>query len=568
MKRCPECRRDYYDDTLQYCLDDGNELLEGPASAGEAPTVILETTEPSGEAATSTKVGITGHEAVLPTGSGDTTRNTGGLDKRLLAIPALLAIIVFGGYFGYRYVSSGGPNRIESIAVMPFVNVSGDPNAEYLSDGITESIINSLSQLPNLGVIARNSVFRYKGKDIDAVAAGRELNVRALLTGRVIQRGDNLSINVELVDTNNNHQLWGQQYNRKIADVFVVQEEIAKEISEKLRVKLTGTEQKQHAKRPTENIKAFQYYVQGRTFAHRRTREDLLTAISFCEKAIAEDGSYALAYTGLADAYANLGVRDFIDPAEGRRKADEAARKALALDENLGEAHFAISQSKVLFAPYDLPLANRELLRALELSPSLAAAHQYLGISLAIQGQNDRSLDEYSKAQELDPLSSSIARGAAFPYYLKRDYPRALEMLHRANELGPPFSVFWEAQAYALGGFSSQALLELDAAKKARKTDQVLTFSEGLINATIGKRTEALAVVKDLENMSGGGVSQAQYIARIYLAMGEKDQAFKWLDMGLKTGALTGFYPYDPFLDPLRGDARFDDLLKRIGMPQ
>src|SRR5262249_4755835 len=174
----------------------------------------------------------------------------------------------------------------DSIAVLPFVNASGDPNTEYLSDGITESIINSLSQLPNLGVIARSSVFRYKGKDTDAPTVGRELKVRSVVTGRVLQRGDNLSISVELVDTMNNHQLWGQHYDRKIADVFAVQQEIAQEISDKLRLKLSGAEQKQLEKRPTESLKAFQSYMQGRTSAQRRTREDLLTAIDYCQKAI------------------------------------------------------------------------------------------------------------------------------------------------------------------------------------------------------------------------------------------------------------------------------------------
>src|SRR5262249_32296089 len=249
-----------------------------------------------------------------------------GIKQHKIAAVMVLAALVLGalGLVAYLRARNTGI-AIDSIAVLPFVNATGDPNTEYLSDGITESIINSLSQLPTLGVIARNSAFRYKGKDTDAPTVGRELNVRSVVMGRVVQRGVNLSISVELVDTTNNHQLWGQQYNRKLDDVFAVQEEIAKEVSEKLRVKLSGPEHQQLAKRPTENLKAFQYYMQGRAYAQRRTREDLLTAIRYCEKAIEEDQNYALAYAVLSDAYENLGLRGYIAPNEGRRKAEEAA---------------------------------------------------------------------------------------------------------------------------------------------------------------------------------------------------------------------------------------------------
>ena len=490
----------------------------------------------------------------------------------LLALVALLLGVVAVSYYfthNSRTVNkTGATAAIDSIAVLPFTNMNGDPNAEYLSDGITESIISSLSQLSQLRVMARSTVFRYKGKDADPQKVGHDLGVGAVLMGRVIQQGDNLTIRTELVSVADGTELWGQQYNRKLTDVFAVQEEIAKEISEKLRLKLTGAERQQIAKRPTENLKAFQYYMQGRAFTHRRTREDLLTAISYCEKAIAEDSNYALAYAGLADAYSNLGARAYIEPIEGRRKADEAARKALALDENLAEAHFAFSQANVLFAPYNLPLANRELRRAIELSPSLAAAHQYLGISLAIQGRFDDSLAEYSKGRELDPLSSSIARGAAFPYYLKRDYARALEMLRKANELGPAFSIFWEVQAYIQNGSFTEALAELEKAKRDRKGDQVLILSTGMVYAAQGKRAEALRIIKELEEMSGASLSQAQYIARIYAALNEKDLALTWLERGLGTGAIGAFYKDEPVWDPIRSDPRYSALLQRTELPQ
>jgi len=230
--------------------------------------------------------------------------------------------------------------------------------------------------------------------------------------------------------------------------VFAIQGEIAKEISEKLRLKLTGAEQQQLLKRPTENLKAFQYYIQGRAYAHRRTHEDMLMAIRLCEKAIEEDHNYALAYAGLAEAYANLGARGYIAPFEGWHQTEKAARKALALDENLAEAHDALGQAYTTFIPYNFSLGDRELRRAIELSPSLAAAHFHLGSSLLRQGRIDQCLEAHLKARELDLLSSIIARAVAISYLFKRDYVRALELLKQANELGPAFSTTWEIGVY------------------------------------------------------------------------------------------------------------------------
>ncbi len=450
---------------------------------------------------------------------------------------------------------------------MPFVNQNNDPNTEYLSDGIPESIINSLSQLPNLKVMSRNSVFHYKGKDMDAQAVAKELKVQAVLTGRVAQRGDGLSINVELINAQDNSQIWGQQYNRKLADVFAVQEEIAREISDRLRLKLSGTERQQIAKRPTENLKAFQYYMQGREYAQRRTRGDLLTGIQYFEKALGEDSNYALAYAGLADAYIQLAVRAYIVPVEGRRKAEEYARKALALDENLAEAHVALGQDDVSFAPYDFRLGDRELRHAIELSPSLASAHQYLGLSLVRQGRLDESLEEFLKARKLDPLSSIIARQVASFYYLKRDYVRALELLRQANELGPPFTLTTEIGIYIQNGLLNEALAELEKVKRERKNDPMLIYSTGMVYAAQGKRAEALEIIKELEEISGASWDQAYLIAKIYATLNEKEQALTWLEHALATGSIGIFNKDEPVWDPIRSDPRFADLVRRMGIP-
>jgi TolB-like protein len=448
--------------------------------------------------------------------------------------------------------------------VLPFDNQNRDPDTDYLSDGIPESIINSLSQLPDLKVMSRNSVFHYKGKDMDAQAVAKELKVQSVLTGRIAQRSDVLSVHVELINAQDNSQIWGQQYNRRLADVFSVQEEIAKEISEKLRLKLTGAERQQLAKRSTENLKAFQYYMQGRSYAQRSTREDLLTAIHYYEKAIDEDHNYALAYAGLADAYAILGLRGYIAPIEGRRKAEETARKALALDENLAEAHAGLGQAYVLFAPSNFALGDRELRRAIELSPSLALAHFYLGISLVRQGRIDESLEELPKARELDPLSSVIARSAVLPYYLKRDYVRALELLRQANELGPAFSTTWEIGVYIQNRLFNEAFAELEKAKRERKSDPILIYSTGVVYGAQGKRAEALQIIKELEAMSGASLSEAHWIAKIYATLNEKELAFSWLERGLATGAIGVFYKDEPVWDPIRSDPRFEALVERM----
>jgi len=482
------------------------------------------------------------------------------------------ALLSVGLFFVGRYSATGRVTMSglseKSIAVLPFHNQTRDPDTEYLSDGIPESIINGLSQLPNLKVMSRNSVFHYKGKDADAQAVAKELKVQVVLTGRMTQRGDGLSISVELINAQDNSQIWGQQYNRKLADVFAMQEEIAKEISEKLRLKLTGAERQQLAKRPTENLKAFQYYMQGRGYINRRTREDLLEAVRYCEKAIEEDSNYALAYAGLADATAALGVRGYIAPLEARRKAGEAARKALVLDENLAEAHAVIGYVDTAFAPYNFSLGDRELRRAIELSPSLALAHQYLGLSFIKQGRLDEGLEESLKARELDPLSSSMARTVAMTYYLKRDYVRALELLRQANELGPPFSVTVEIGIYIQNRSFNETLAELEKAKRERKNDPLLIYSTGVVYAADGKRAEALQVIKELEEMSGSGLDQAHWIAKIYATLNEKEQTLTWLERGLAMGAIGAFYKDDPVWDSIRSDPRFAVLVGKMVVPE
>ena len=489
--------------------------------------------------------------------------------SRHVLIAAVTLLIAFAtiGFWIYSRQAPGTPPA-KSIAVLPFDNQNRDPGTDYLSDGIPESIINSLSQLSQLKVMARSTVFQYKGKEVDPRKVGRNLGVGAVLMGRLIQQGDNLTIRTELVNVSDGTELWGQQYNRKLADVFAVQEEIAKEISEKLRLKLSGSEKQQLAKRPTENIQAFQYYMQGRSISQRRTREDLLSAVQYYGRAIEEDRNYALAYAGLSDAYSTLGVFGYIAPIEGRRKAEEAARKALALDESLPEAHAVLGLAYINFAPSNFSLGDGELRHAIELSPSLALAHFYLGVSLTRQGRLNESVAEYLKARELDPLSSIIARQAAIPYYFRREYSRALELLQQANDVGPAFSTTWEIGLYIQNRRLDETLAELEKVKGERKNDSILIYDTGMIYAAQGKKAQALQIIKELEDVSGANLSQALWVAKIYAVLNEKEQALAWLDRGLATGALAIFYKDEPVWDPIRSDPRFKALATKASSPK
>jgi serine/threonine-protein kinase len=482
-----------------------------------------------------------------------------------IGVVLLLILIAAAKYFPARN------QTISSLAVLPFVNVGGEENSEYVADGVTEALIDSLSHLPNLKVIARNSVFRYKVSSTrsgvpDPQKVAHELGVQAVLIGRVIQHGDDLFVSAELVSADDNSHLWGVQYNRKLSAVFAVQEQIAGDISRELRAKL-GSANPEPPSREPENRKAFEYYMQGRSYVHRRTREDLTMAGSYYQKAIEADQNYALAYAGLAEVYANLGVRGYIPPIEGRRKSEEAARKALALDDNLAAAHVMMGNYYVSFAPYNFAEGDRELKRAIELSPSLAIAHLYLALSLLRQNRLDEGLNEMLKAHELDPFSAIIARQVSLYYLLKRDYARALQLLKQSSEMGPPFTASNEIGIYTQNKLYDEALAVLDQQERERKEDPILIYSRGVVYAAQGRKADALKIARELERLSSNS-SQALWIAKIYSVLNEKDQTFSWLERGLATGALGTFFTSDPTWDNLRSDARFPDLLRKMGIPQ
>jgi serine/threonine-protein kinase len=308
--------------------------------------------------------------------------------------------------------------------------------------------------------------------------------------------------------------------------------------------------------------------MQGRAAAQRRTNADLLVSVNYYEKALQEDGKYALAYAGLADAYANLGYYGSIAPIEGQRKAEEAARKALELDDKLAEAHAALGLVYIGFAPSNFSVGDGELRQAIELNSNLAVARYNLGLSFIRQGRLDEAIVELRKARALDPLSSVIARAAAIPYYFKRDYARAFELLRQANELGPPLSATWEIGLYIRSGALNEAFAEIEKAKGVRTSDPLFIYSTGMAYAASGKQAEALQSIRELEALSGASLSTAHWIAKIYATLNDKEMAFSWLERGLATGALGVFYKDEPVWDPIRDDPRFTSLIGKMVVPE
>ncbi len=481
-----------------------------------------------------------------------------------LAILAAISIAVY--WLAIRGVA------IDSIAVLPFVNVNADPDTEYLSDGITESLINSLSQVPRLRMIARSSAFRYKGKEIDPQTVGRELGVRAILLGRVTQRGDNLSISAELVDARNNSRIWGEQYSRKLSDILQVQAEISREISDKLRLKLSGEEQTLVAKRYTDNVEAYQLYLKGRFYSNKRNEESLKRGIDYFQQAIDKDPNYALAYSGLADSYIPLGsvLVSALPPREAMVKTKLAAQKALELDDTLAEAHTSLAEYKFR-GDWDWSGAERQFKRALELNPNYAEAHEWYSQYLAAMGRFEESIAVGKRAQQLDPVSPGISRSLGFNYYLVRRYDQAIEEYQRALELDPNFVIaHWLlGLAYANKSMFEQAIAESRKAVELSGHGPGAVGGLGYVYAASGRRDEAQQVLGELKELAKRRYVSPFSVAAIYARLGDKDAAFEWLEKAYQDGAYgILFLKSVPELDGLRSDPRFQDLMRRVGLPQ
>jgi eukaryotic-like serine/threonine-protein kinase len=487
-----------------------------------------------------------------------------------IALASVVALIAVGAF----YFGSSTRTRINSVAVLPFANATGDPSMEYLSDGITEGVIDRLSGLPTVKVISRTSSFHFKGRDIEPQKVAKELGVDALVTGRVVQRGNDLSVSAELVDAREDKQLWGEQYKAKVAEITSLQQEIATAVSGNLGGRLTSEEKTRLAKSSATNPEAYQLYLKGRYHANQSTAAGLKKSIEYFEQAIDKDPAYALAYAGLADSYSGLGGDWlYLPPTDSFPKAKAAAMKALELDDTLAEAHAALAYGKLF--DWDWVGAEREFKRAIELNPNSALSHQRYAESLKMRMRFNEAMTEAKRALELDPLSPEITAGVGGVYVFTRRYDEAIAQYQKALDLNPDLPAIRAelSWAYAMKHMYPQALAEYDKIAEQDKSvaaeNQFVAGVLGWLYAVSGRRADALRIAKEFRDLSSHSYVDFYQFAWVYAGLGDKDEAFRLLERGYKehTAAMV-YLGSDVAWYGMRSDPRYADLLRRIGLPQ
>jgi len=456
---------------------------------------------------------------------------------------------------------------LESLAVLPFVNVGGNPGTEYLSDGITESIINNLSQLPKVSVRSFSSVARYKNKDMDPQEAGRALKVQAVLTGRLVHNGDQVAINTELVEVRDNRQIWGGQYNPKVSDTLSIQEQISREISDKLRLKLSGQDKQRMTRGATEDRAAYQLYLQGRYQWNKQTLEGLEESINYFQQAVQKDPRYALAYAGQADSYAQLADFNVLPTREVLPKVKSAAAKSLELDEAGAEAHTSLAWAR--FHEWDWVGAEKEFKRAIELNPSYSTAHSWYGEYLMVQGRFDEALTEMNRASELNPLSPALNLALGYRFYYAHQYPEAIEQIQKTLARDATFvpAHAYLGRAYEQKGAYPEAIAEMRKALDLSEGDTNELAALGHAYAMAHQIGEVKKILDQLKERSQQTYVQPILIAVIYVGLGDKNQAFDWLQKAYEDRSAGLLYlKVDPAFDSVRSDPRFVDLLRRVGL--
>ena len=495
----------------------------------------------------------------------------GGVRRHRLAVWAsaiALIIAVAAGiyFFNNRNQTS---EAIDSLAVLPFDNGSGDPNVEYLSDGISDSIINSLSRLPNMKVISLNAVMRYKGRQVDPQEVARELNVRAVLMGRLVQRGDDLAINAELIDVRDNRRLWGEQYNRKLSDILVVQKEIAREITERLRLRLSGEDQKRLTERYTDNAEAYQLYLKGRYFWNKRTEDGFNRGIAQFKQAVEKDSHYALAYSGLADCYLGLTFYNFSAPSETMPKAKEAALNALAIDNTLAEAHASLAHVLMNY-DWNWSEAEQHFKRSMELKPDYATARQWYAVHyLTAKGRSEEALPEMKRALELEPTSLVMNSFMGATLNFAGRYDEAIEQCRKTIEMDPTFAVaHWHlGLAYEQKGMFDDAIAEFSKAITLSGGSPLMRAALGHAYAKSNRKAEATKILDELKELSKHRYVASYEVAAIYVALGDKEHAFDLLERASTEHSFHLVYlnVWPQFTD-VRSDPRFQVLVQRIGL--
>jgi eukaryotic-like serine/threonine-protein kinase len=507
--------------------------------------------------------GVTGSGTKLTPAAKSEWRKPFALTLATLAAAAILVAIWF-----FTFHPRGA--AIDSVAVIPFINDSADANMEYLSDGISESLTNNLSQLPNLRVAARSAVIRYKGKETDPQKIGHDLQVSAVLTGRLLRQGDTLIVRAELVDVAKGSQLWGGQYRRKPDDVFALQEDLAREISEKLRLRLTGEEKQRLTRRYTENAEAYQLYLKGRYQWNKRSPEGFGKALEYFQQAVEKDPVYALAYAGLADTYAQLSFFNVFPPRDVMPKAKAAAQKALQIDDGLGEAYVSLAYVSYTY-DFDWAAAARDFDKAIAVNPTYAKTHSFYPLYLSSLGRSQESIAAATSALELDPASPANSHSLAVQLYLARQFDQAIEQSHKTLDLDPNFAVAYAllAQAHSAKGQDREALSD-DEKYAALSRDSAMSLAHrGYVQARLGDRNQALHTLNQLTATSQQTYTPAFAFAVLHVGLGDKNQAFAWLEKAYdERFTRLAYLRQESFWDPLRSDPRYTDLLRRIGFPQ
>ena len=623
MKRCPECGRDYNDDSLSFCLDDGSELLFGPAvsmdgpatailsepgavatgfhrgesgsrdqtelfTGGEAepPEVVDESSErrslsahraaqpqsyPSSHRAAQSEIDPLSHRAapseIYPS-SHQVTQPRAGVP--LAAVLIGIALVALLGVGGYLYYGSGGSNRIRSIAVLPFQNSGDLTDSEYISDGLAESMIYRLTQIPELKVTPRSSVFRYKGKDVDSEQIGAELGVDAVMSGRLVKRGDNITISVDLVDVREKKTLWGEQFERKMSDLLATQREIAATIAQKLELKLTGEAATGITKNYTDSNEAYRDYLQGRYYWNRRSPDTISKAVEHLELAVQKDPNFALAYAGLADAQM---IKQYLSRKWSDdylvAKAEANAERAVQIDPTLAEPHATLGLVRLYQWEWDG--SEAEYKRAIELNPKYATTYHWYSRLLRVKGRHAEALAQIKKGQEADPLSVPIAENLVQNLIENGDLDGALAQCKRTIELDPNYwsihfrqaAVHFERGEKAEGFAAASKSIELIG-----RAPIALGFW-GYALAVSGKRQDALSVVKELEGKYAAKEMDGVRIASVYIGLGDKDKAFEWLEKDFQTRRPTLMeMRLELEFRSVRDDPRYKDLLRRMGLPE
>jgi TolB-like protein len=466
---------------------------------------------------------------------------------------------------GRSSLLGGGQEGITSLAVLPFTNAGKDVEKEYLTDGITESIVRRLSQLPGLKVIANSSTMRYKGKEADPQDVARALGVTGIVTGKVLQRGDDLSVSVELIDTRDQTQVWGEQYSRKAADLLAVQAEISREIADQLRVRLTAGQQRKLAAKETVNPQAYELLLKGRFHRSRGSTEDRKQAGALFAQAIAVDPAYAPAYADLADIYRSLVGSSIYDPKEFLPKAEEAARKAIELDPDNADGHFTLANLET--NGWQWAAAERDFKRALELEPNLALAHRWYANYLALVGRHDEALAEIRRARELDPLSLGVNATVGYLHYLARRYDTAIEELGKAAAMDRsyPYPQLFLGHTYAAKGMREQAVAAYSEAIRLGLDTPVTQIRLAAAYAQAGGRDRAIEVLRRLE--SGSSYVSPTELAILQAAVGEREQAFVSLEKAVEShDPQLQSVGVAPAFDSLRTDPRFEEIVRRVGL--